>query len=82
MDANPGFMTFFDGKRISLSNTSMFAVLEGVDASSRTLFMTDLSKADDKIECSFSAIKGQMDLSFKFLQEWQEGFCNCDEKCR
>ena len=59
LDVNPELI-FFEGKRFSLSNTQMFAILEGVDASSKTSFLTNLFKVDDKIECGFSATIGRM----------------------
>ena len=74
LDVNPELI-FFEGKRFSLSNTQLFAILEGVDASSKTSFLTNLFKVDDKIECGFSATIGRMGLTvLNFVKNGRRDF--------
>ena len=71
----PGIDLLCEGKRFSLSNTQLFAILEGVDASSKTSFLTNLFKVDDKIECGFSATIGRMGLTvLNFVKNGRRDF--------
>ena len=57
----------------------MFAILAGVDASSKTSFLTNLSKVDDKIVSFFCHKRMDGLVCFKIVKNGRS-FFNCDKK--
>ena len=72
-------LNFFEDKRFPCQ---IHFVILAVDGFSKTSLLRNISKIDDKIECSSFAIKESMGWSLRNFarQEWKKCFCNCDEK--